>query len=63
MIANSDYLTADDIAADLGALYCERYVKETIIKRSDFPAPIRIGKRRIWTKDEYERWLNERRMK
>lgn len=63
MIASSDYLTADDIAADLAALYCERYVKETITKRRDFPPPIRIGKRRVWTKDEYERWLNERRMK
>lgn len=60
---SNNYLTADDIAADLAPLYCERYVKENITKRRDFPAPIRIGSRRAWKKEDYERWIEERKAK
>jgi predicted DNA-binding transcriptional regulator AlpA len=52
-------IQAEDIAQDLG--YSVRHVKERITKEPNFPAPIKVGRKRFWMRDEYKTWLMKQR--
>lgn len=56
--ATTQYMTVDDIVAELPIKYERRYVAEHITKRRDFPVPLRIGARRVWKRTEFSEWVD-----
>lgn len=60
LVAGDCWLSADACAAYLGGI-TRRTFLETIACRPNFPAPLPLGKVKVWKKSEVETWASNYR--
>ena len=55
------YITIDDIAARIGER--REFVRDTLVKRPDFPRPVLVLSRKIvkWDASDLDKWLEKKK--
>jgi len=57
MEEEADLLYIEDVERRLGA---SRDAVRSMMRRGHLPRPGRLGRRLVWRRDEFDRWLEER---